>query len=168
MGGLGAATAVSLAGAEPEHLILAGRSEGKISPVIEQIQKTNPRVKATYVKLDLADQSAVRKAAVEISSMVDHIDILINNAGIMAVKDFKTTTEGIELHFGSNHVGPFLLSNLLFDKLVKAGKGARVVNVTSTGYELCGVSYDDWNFNVCKVISHPWDMPGTLKLTATV
>ena len=153
-GGIGAATATSLAGGNPGHLILAGRSEAKVLPVIEEIKKVNPEVKSTFVKLDLADQSSTRSAAKEINSIVDKIDILINNAGVMAVDEFKTTTEGIELQFGSNHIGPFLLTNLLLEKVVKAGKDARIVNVTSTGYELCGVSYDDWNFKVCVVTSY--------------
>lgn len=59
--------------------------------------------------------------------------------------------DGIELQFGSNHIGHFLLTNLLLDNILKAGKegGARIVNVSSTGYELGGVQLDDWNFNVC-------------------
>lgn len=49
------------------------------------------------------------------------------------------------MQFGANHIGPFLLTNLLVGKIVE---GARVVNVTSMGYETCGVRFDDWNFEV--------------------
>ena len=86
---------------------------------------------------------------------MEKIDVLVNCAGVMAVKDFQTTVQGIESQFGLNHVGPFLLTNLLLPKVVKAGKGARVVNVTSTGYMACGVRFDDWNFQDGKEYD-PW------------
>ena len=109
----------------------------------------DPKVQTSFVKLDLADQASIREAAKEINSSVDKVDILINCAGVMAVNPYTTTADGIEMHFGSNHIGHFLLTNLIMDKIVKAGKGARIVNVTSLGYELCGVRYEDWNFKVC-------------------
>lgn len=66
----------------------------------------------------------------------------------MAIPDFETTEEGIELQFGINHVGHFLLTNLLMPKILAAGRGARIVNVSSNGYELAGVRFDDYNFEV--------------------
>ena len=68
----------------------------------------------------------------------------------MALKDYATTKEGIEMQFGSNHVGHFLLTNLLMPKLLAAGKGARVVNVSSFGYMSGGVYFDDPNFKVSR------------------
>jgi NAD(P)-dependent dehydrogenase (short-subunit alcohol dehydrogenase family) len=65
----------------------------------------------------------------------------------MAVKDYTTTADGIELQFGANHIGHFLLTNLLMDKILAAGKGARVINVSSFGYMGAGVRFDDWDFN---------------------
>lgn len=61
---------------------------------------------------------------------------------------FETTEDGIELQFCSNHIGHFLLTNLLMGKILRAGEGARIVAVSSTGYELWGVRFDDWNFQV--------------------
>jgi NAD(P)-dependent dehydrogenase (short-subunit alcohol dehydrogenase family) len=61
----------------------------------------------------------------------------------MAVKDSTTTAEGIELQFGR-----FLLTNLLVPKILAAGKGARIINVSSFGYMAAGVRFDDWNFKV--------------------
>lgn len=66
----------------------------------------------------------------------------------MAVKDYTTTAEGIELQFGANHIGHFLLTSLLMPKILAAGKGARIVNVSSFGYLSAGVRFDDWNFKV--------------------
>ena len=80
-GGIGAQTAVSLAAGEPQEIILAGRNKDKIQPVIEQIQERHPKVRVTFVQLDLADLSSVRKAAKEISDNIQKLDVLINNAG---------------------------------------------------------------------------------------
>ena len=66
----------------------------------------------------------------------------------MAIKDYTTTVDGIETQFGINHVGHFLLTNLLMDTIVAASPGARIVNVSSFRYLSGGVRFDDWNFNV--------------------
>ncbi|KAF7853557.1 uncharacterized protein EAF02_011862 [Botrytis sinoallii] len=154
---IGAETAISLAHASPSIILLAERSEAKISPVIKEIHTLNPSITTHFVPLDLASQKSIRKAASLINSLVEKIDILINNAGVMAVPAYQTTEDGIELQFGCNHIGHFLLTNLVLEKLLTAGRGgqARIVNVSSTGYELGGVQFDDWNFNEGKDYD-PW------------
>lgn len=144
-GGLGEQTCLALAHGHPKQLILAGRTESKIAPVVEEVKKISPSTAAHFVKLDLNDLSSVRKTAAEINGMVEKIDILINNAGVMATETYTKTVDGIEHQFGANHIGPFLLTNLLMDKI---GNGARIVNVTSMGYEAAGIRFDDWNFSV--------------------
>ncbi|KAL8964428.1 MAG: hypothetical protein Q9183_004454 [Haloplaca sp. 2 TL-2023] len=146
-GGIGAKTATFLAGGQPKTIILAGRTESKIQPVIDEIKKDNPNVEAIFVKLDLSDLASVRKGAETVNSKVDKVDGLINNAGVMAIRNYTTTADGIEMQFGANHVGHFLFTNLIMDKILAAGKGARIVNVTSFGYQSGGVHYDDCNFN---------------------
>ena len=79
--GIGAQTAISLAAGKPQEIFLAGRNKNKIQPVIDQIQKENPDVKATFIQLDLADLSSVRNAAKEVSDKTQKLDVLINNAG---------------------------------------------------------------------------------------
>lgn len=145
-GGLGSQTAIFLAAGKPKEIILAGRNKNKIYPVIEQIQEKHPGVKATFVQLDLADLSSVRNAAKEVSEKIEKLDVLINNAGIIAVRDYTTTVDGIEMQFGANHVGHFLLTNLVMPKLIAAGGGARIINVSSFGYLAGGVRFDDPNF----------------------
>ena len=113
--------------------------------MIEEIASVNPAIRAQFVKLDLSDQASIRKTAAEILGITDKIDILLNNEYIMAVENFETTKDGIESHFGANHIGHFLLTNLLLGKLENGG---RVVNVTSMGYEASGIRWDDWNFQV--------------------
>ena len=70
----------------------------------------------------------------------------------MALKDYATTKDGIEMQLGSNHVGHFLLTNLLMPKLLAAGNGARIVNVSSFGYMSGGVRFDDPGFQVRNLI----------------
>lgn len=144
-GGLGAETAISLAAANPGRIILTGRNQGKVTPVIEQMKQLNSSIAIQFISLELGDQHSVRKAAAEINASVSRIDILINNAATMAIEEYTKTVDGIESQFGSNHIGPFLLTNLLADRL---GEDSRVVNVTSLAYEASGIRFDDWNFAV--------------------
>ena len=76
---------MSLAAGEPQEIIFAGRNKDKIQPVIEQIQERHPNVRASFVQLDLANLSSVRKAAKEISENIQKLDVLINNAGSESV-----------------------------------------------------------------------------------
>ena len=147
-GGLGAETALALATANPKKIVLTGRTEAKIAPVLQQIKDTNPKIETQFVALELGDRESVRKAASEVTAANDKIDILINNAGIMAVEKYVQNADGVESQFSSNHLGPFLFTNLVAGKL---GQGSRVVNVTSMGYEASGIRFDDWNFQVRKL-----------------
>jgi NAD(P)-dependent dehydrogenase (short-subunit alcohol dehydrogenase family) len=99
----------------------------------------------------------VRQAAIEINTTIEKLDILINNAGIMAVKEYEESKDGIEMQFAANHIGHFLLTNLINGKILVAGEGegARVVNVSSGGYVCSGVRFEDWNFEVCILLSSP-------------
>ena len=146
-GSVGAETAISLAHGNPKQLILAGRSEDKAIPVIEGIHKINPSIKIQFVHVDLSSQASVRRAAADINKAVDTLDILINNAAIMACP-YSKTEDGIESQFATNYLGHFLLTNLLLGKMLKAGPGARIVNVTSTASRAAGVKMDDYNFQV--------------------
>ncbi|KAE8451268.1 hypothetical protein EG329_004433 [Mollisiaceae sp. DMI_Dod_QoI] len=152
---IGAETAISLAYGSPSNIILLGRTESKITPVIEKIKSLNDSIAVSFDHLDLADQASIRKTAEAVSAKIEKIDYLINCAGVMAVPTFETTKDGIEMQFGSNHIGHFLLTNLLMPKILAAGKGARIVNVSSTGFELAGVRFDDYNFEEGKVYD-PW------------
>ncbi|KAL9576206.1 MAG: hypothetical protein Q9212_007297 [Teloschistes hypoglaucus] len=148
-GGLGAETAISLATANPSRIILTGRNQGKVAPVIEQIKQLNSKIAIQFIALELGDQQSVRKAAEEINASVSRIDILINNAATMAIEEYTKTVDGIESQFGSNHIGPFLFSNLIAHRL---GEDSRVINLTSLAYEASGIRFDDWNFETY----NPW------------
>jgi NAD(P)-dependent dehydrogenase (short-subunit alcohol dehydrogenase family) len=146
-GGLGAQTAIDLAQGKPGKILLLGRTESKVTPVIKEIKSISPSTKVHFVPLNLASFKSIRNAAAIINNSVSKIDVLINNAGVMAVKEYTLTEEGLEYQFGANHIGHFLLTRLLIPKIEAAGKGARVVNLKSMGHQMSEVRFDDINFN---------------------
>ncbi|CZR51939.1 related to retinol dehydrogenase 12 [Phialocephala subalpina] len=167
-GGIGAATAIALAHSRPKTLFLASRSLSKTEPVIQEIKSIGPSINVIFVELDLSDLESVRKAA---KGMINReegqkIDYLINNAGVMCTMPYTKTKQGIELQFGTNHVGHFLWTNLLLPRVLAAGGNARIVNVASTGYVLSEARLDDVNWDHGKSY-HPWLAYGSSK-TANV
>jgi NAD(P)-dependent dehydrogenase (short-subunit alcohol dehydrogenase family) len=146
--GLGAECARAISLYSPELLILAGRSSPTLQATVEVLEEVSPGVRFQTLELDLADQASIRNAAAKVNSMVQAIDVLINNAGIMATA-FSKTIDGIESQFGTNHIGHFLFTNLIIDRLFAAKNGGRIINVTSSAYIVSGVRFDDVNFEVC-------------------
>ncbi|RYP13365.1 hypothetical protein DL765_006906 [Monosporascus sp. GIB2] len=145
-GGIGATAAIALASAKAKQLILAGRSQSKAQPVIDEIVKVGGSDTTTiFVELDLTDLSSVRRAAAGIREAApDGINGLYNNAGIMAPREFKKSADGVELQFAANHLGHFLLTNLLLPDIAKVD--GIVVNATSRSWTLADPDYDDVNF----------------------
>ncbi|CAN5178730.1 SDR family NAD(P)-dependent oxidoreductase [soil metagenome] len=97
---------------------------------------------ADIVGLDLSDLGSVRAAAADIAARHPRIDLLINNAGIMA-PPLTRTAQGFESQLGTNHLGHFVFSNALLDAL---GAGSRIVNLSSRGHLVSGIRWDDPNF----------------------
>lgn len=140
--GLGRETARALA-ARGAHVILSGRDATKLSAAADEIaESTGARVDT--VVCDLASLDSVRAAAKETGERFDRIDLLINNAGVMACPR-GTTEDGFETQFGTNHLGHFLLTNLLMPLLEK-GESPRIVNLSSRGHHIAPVDFDDPNF----------------------
>jgi len=159
-GGLGATFVEQIAKHNPRLLILAGRSPAKVQATADKI-KSNINVEVRILELDLASQQQVRKAAAEVLAYPeDHIDVLVNSAGIMA-GPFKSTAEGIENQFGSNHIGHFLFTNLIMPKML-AAEAPRVVNVSSDGHRFSGIRFDDPSFQGGKVYDQ-WEAYGQSK-----
>ena len=132
--GIGRATALEL-GQRGGKVFIAGRNEEKTKPVLDEIGDT-----AEYLHLDLGDLDSVRQCAKEFLSRDEPLHVLINNAGLAGQRGI--TPSGFELAFGTNHVGHFLLTNLLVDKL-KASAPARVVNVSSVAhFSATGIDYE--------------------------
>ncbi|KAL9113827.1 MAG: hypothetical protein Q9227_001961 [Pyrenula ochraceoflavens] len=151
---LGAATATSIAAHDPEVLLFVSMTKEKMESVATEI-KTRFHVHIYTVTVDLSSQKSVQQAAAEIDSLVDHIDILINSAAVVMPHHWFTE-DGIELQFGTNHIGPFLLTNLLMGKLRSAATRSptgctRIVNLTSLGHRLSPIRFSDYNFNHSEV-----------------
>jgi dehydrogenase/reductase SDR family protein 13 len=133
--GIGRATAAELAG-RGGRVVLACRSEEKTRPVIDEIVSTTGNSEVDFLSLDLADLDSVRAAAAQVD---EPVHVLLNNAGIAGQRG--QTTQGFELAFGINHLGHFLFTNLLLDR-VREGNG-RVVNVSSQShYDAKGIDWE--------------------------
>jgi NAD(P)-dependent dehydrogenase (short-subunit alcohol dehydrogenase family) len=159
-GGLGLETARVIALQGPKCIIVAGRSPVKLQEAREVLAKAAPATPVRELILDLGSLSSARKAAAEVNGWVEvpAIDVVINNAGIMAVP-FKLTEDGIESQFGTNHIGHFLFTQLIMEKILAAGQEARIVNLSSNGYTSGGVRFDDWNFQVRLGYVRTWRSP---------
>lgn len=145
---LGATFVETIAGGQPALLILAGRNNAKIQRAADAITAKHPQAKVRLLQLDLGSLAAVRKSAAEVNSWDDvpHIDVLVNNAGIMAAK-FALSPDGFESQLATNHLGHFLFTNLILGKIL-ASKSPRVVNVSSDGHRLSPIRWGDYNFRV--------------------
>jgi NAD(P)-dependent dehydrogenase (short-subunit alcohol dehydrogenase family) len=147
-GGLGASFAHIIASHSPSLIILAGRSIANTQQTASELSSKAPNVQTRILEIDLASQVSVRKAAAEVLAYDEPIDVLVNNAGIMACP-YRTTPEGLESQFGSNHIGHFLFTNLIMEKILASKFGGRVVSVSSNGYRLSPIRFEDLGFNVC-------------------
>lgn len=141
--GLGEETARALASKGAKVIMVARRAD-KLQAAVERIRNQVADAKLDMVILDLADLDSVRKGAQAIRDKTESLELLINNAGLMAC-DFATTAEGCELQFGTNHIGHFLLTGLLAP-LLSAAKAARVINLSSGGHKSGAVDFDDLHY----------------------
>ncbi|EWG44865.1 oxidoreductase [Fusarium verticillioides 7600] len=146
-GGLGALFVEAIAVAEPGLAILAGRSVNKLQQTADNLAAKYPNLKTKLLAIDLGSLRSVRAAAEEVSgwSDVPEIDVLVNNAGIMAT-DFGLTEDGFEGQFASNHLGHFIFTNLIMDKILSSD-APRVVSVSSNGHRLGPIRWGDINFS---------------------
>ncbi len=128
-GGLGLQTALALAGAGA-HVVMAARDASKTAAAVERIRVSSPSASLEVVPLDLGDLSSVAAAARSVVARHERVDLLVNNAGVMAMPR-RTTADGFELQFGVNHLGHWALTAHLLPALLRA-PAARVVTVTST------------------------------------
>lgn len=137
--GIGKQTARRLAEAGG-HVFLACRSRERTQPVVDEIRERAGHERVEFLELDLADFDSVRTCAKTFLERDLALDVLINNAGVAGVDG--TTEEGFEMHFGVNHLGHFLLTDLLLDRLERSTP-SRVVNVASQGnYKADGIDFD--------------------------
>jgi NAD(P)-dependent dehydrogenase (short-subunit alcohol dehydrogenase family) len=141
--GLGVETARALASAGAEVVITA-RNMSKGEAVVADIREATGNDSVSVAELDLSSLDSIRAFAKEFLAEHEALHILVNNAGVMASPPMKTQ-DGFELQFGTNHVGHFLLTNLLVPALLK-GTPSRVVSLTSRGHHFSPVVFDDIQF----------------------
>ncbi len=136
--GLGKETARALASAGA-RVIITGRDDDKLAAAVADLgDGVEP------LTLDLADLASVRAAADVVAGRLDRLDVLVNNAGVMACP-LSRTADGFEAQFGTNHLGHFLFTARLVP-LLAASDAPRVVNLSSAGHLVAGVDLDDPNY----------------------
>lgn len=141
--GIGWETALELARAGAE-IILPARSEAKANDAIARIRLQVPDAKLTAELLDLADLSSVRAFAARVQSTFPgpSLDLLINNAGVMAIPRRELTVDGFERQFATNYLGPFALTALLFES-IKPQAGSRIVTVSSAASKFGKIDFSN-------------------------
>ena len=142
--GLGAEAARAMA-AHGAKVTITARTMAKGQPVADQINEALGDKIVDVITLELGSLKSVRACAEAYLETHDTLDILINNAGIMACPEAKTE-DGFELQFGSNHLGHFVLTGMLAPILIKAGEGARIVSLSSAAHHMAPVDFNDVQF----------------------
>ena len=137
--GLGKATAIDLA-RRGARVILACRSVEKGERAAVEVRKRSGNSNVVFVQLDLSSLDSVRNFAAKILQQEPQIDILVNNAGLVR-DEYTETVDGYETCFAANHLGHFLLTNLLLDRL-KEAPAARVIIVASSLYKTSKIDFD--------------------------
>ena len=138
--GLGLVTARELARARAS-VVLACRNLEKGERALAELRDAVPGAQARLGELDLAALASVRAFAQRLAGEQDSLDLLINNAGLMAPPR-RTTADGFESQFGTNHLGHFALTGLLLD-LLGAGSAPRVVTLSSSAHRMGWLKFDD-------------------------
>jgi NAD(P)-dependent dehydrogenase (short-subunit alcohol dehydrogenase family) len=136
--GLGAGTASLLAAHSPAHIYISGRNASNASQVISQLKSSAPNTPVTFLEMDLADLSSVKRAAESLLAQTERLDVLYANAGIMAFPP-GTTKDGYEIQFGTNHMGHALLIKLLLPLLQRTASApdadVRIILNSSVAYK---------------------------------
>jgi NAD(P)-dependent dehydrogenase (short-subunit alcohol dehydrogenase family) len=135
--GLGKEAALQLSKRNPENIFIGSRSNEKGLSAIADIVAIVPNARLTLIQMDLSSLSSVHAAAKKFLAASSRLDILMNNAGIMAVPP-RLTVDGYEIQFGTNHVGHALLTKLLLPTMLKTAQSpeadVRIINLTSNSH----------------------------------
>ncbi|MBH23232.1 MAG: short-chain dehydrogenase [Myxococcales bacterium] len=136
--GLEAARALAREGA---HVVLACRNQAKGRDALQRLQRELPDAQLELGSLDLADLASIRAFAAHVRETHERLDLLINNAGVMALP-YRKTADGFEMQLGTNHLGHFALTGLLLAPLLNA-EAARVVTVSSQAHRVGAIRFSD-------------------------
>lgn len=142
--GIGQEAARAMA-ARGARAVLAARDQARLDAAAEAIRAAVPGAAVETIVVDLASLASVRACGAEAARRFPVIDLLINNAGVMACPLMRTA-DGFEMQFGTNHLGHFLLTKYLLP-LVAAGRGRRIVNLSSLAHHYDRVHPEDPNYH---------------------
>lgn len=134
--------------AKGASVVMLNRNVQKSEAAIAELKaEFGPEIDVRFIQMDLSDLASVRKAAEQINATIPHIDAFISNAAIAQVAKQQFTKDGFESQLGTNHYGHFLLTHLIFERVVES-KG-RIVVVGSNGHKmgLKRLQLDDMNFD---------------------
>ncbi|WP_234733704.1 SDR family oxidoreductase [Tellurirhabdus bombi] len=149
--GMGMATSVELARKGAEVVMLC-RNEERGQEALRTARTQSGSDRIALMQCDLASLASIRAVAEKINARYPVVDVLINNAGVVNLKR-QTTADGFEMMLGVNHLGHFLLTNLLLEALQKGSQG-RIVNVSSDAHKVGKIHFEDphlsHSFNVVK------------------
>ncbi|KZW00844.1 NAD(P)-binding protein [Exidia glandulosa HHB12029] len=142
--GIGEGTILALAQGGPSALLLVGRNPTKYASVADAVHAINPSIDVRVYGIDLGSLTSVRAGAAAILADFSRVDVLINNAASSNRKHVKTV-DGVEDNFATNHLGHWLLTNLLMPALLQSD-APRVVNVSSIAHREGTCDFSDYNF----------------------
>lgn len=152
--------AVRLLADRGAHVVLGCRDPQRGADAVARVRAAVPDARVELLELDLADLTKIRAAVERWLESNDALDVLVNNAGVMA-PPLRRTADGFELQFGVNHLGHFALTGLLLDALL-AGDDPRVVTVASGAHRMGAMAFDDPNWAHRRY--RPWRAYGQSKL----
>lgn len=141
--GLGFEASLALA-KKGSLVVMACRNPSKGQVALQQIQDEVPDAQVVVMSLNLASLQSIRTFAAEFTNHYDRLDILLNNAGVMA-PPYAKTEDGFELQIGTNHFGHFALTGLLLERLLFT-TASRVVTTTSFAHYMGRINFDDLNW----------------------
>jgi NAD(P)-dependent dehydrogenase (short-subunit alcohol dehydrogenase family) len=139
--GLEAAVALARMGA---RVVVVGRDPGRTEAAVAAVKARGGAKEVPHLLCDFSSQDSIRRFAGEVLSRFERLDVLVNNAGGVH-KRREVTVDGIEATFAINHLGYFLLTNLLLDRIV-ASAPARIVSVASIGHRRGTLDFEDLGF----------------------
>ncbi len=139
--GLGYETARALA-KKGAHVVMACRNADKAEAAAARIEAMTPAGTVEVLLTDMADIDSVAGTAAQLLATHDRLDLLVNNAGIMATPHVLTA-QGFESQFGVNHLGHFALTALVLPTMIATGADTRIVNVSSNGHRMGKMNFDD-------------------------
>jgi NAD(P)-dependent dehydrogenase (short-subunit alcohol dehydrogenase family) len=157
--GLGYHTSLALA-KEKATVIMGCRSVKKCEEAKQSILKEVPHAKLDTFTLDLGSFQSIRQFATKFLAKYHSLDVLVNNAGIMAIPTREVTEDGLELQMGTNHFGHFLLTSLLFPYIQSNG---RIINHSSSMHSTASPNFVYKNL-LAETSYDPWTVYGNSKL----